>query len=65
MAWWHRCLGRSLGLLDRRWRYGGENDRRGREGRGEVTVRREEVSEGEVTVKREEVTVRERKKMLL
>lgn len=43
-AWWQRCLGRSVGLLDSRWRYGGENDRRGREGRGEVTVRREEVT---------------------
>lgn len=49
VAWWHRCLGRSLGHLDSRWRYGGKNDRRGREGRGELTG--ESHSEEEVTVR--------------
>lgn len=60
-----RCFGRSLGRLDSRWHCGletcfpdpqgrrGENYRR-REGRGEVTVRKEEVT------MREEVTVREK-----
>lgn len=50
---------------DSRWRYGGKNDRRGREGRGELTVRREEVTvrteEVNDAIVRKEMTVREEK----